>query len=713
MGISAHLVAVVVYLVQLLTIVASLRNFVVNPGFEDDLTGWSVGSGGSCEIVTDNAHSGTKAIHCVDSSPSTRFMLYQFSHDFQPGVKFNVSGWIKLKNMTADSQLMLCSEKYDGHDNSTCAKSSTIPECQSGTCTDDWYYMSSISTDFMPETETCLFAAVVDPAETTGEFWLDDVVIQPAIAPILGFIETSAWRQEVYDGEKDLEIHVVLFVGHHFKLTVDIVNSDGHVVDTIEKFELSNRDESYVATFKYDASKLKEGFYNIRANSVNELLDDYEETIETNLHRLEKKRDKRFYVDQKTMVAYDNGKPFFPLGIYIRDFTDAEIDLLIDSPFNIVIGSYQLSDKELDHVYERSGGRIRVINNLPLTRRCSPEQYYLDEFYKKSVEYINSWKNSKGFFGYYITDEPDVCHVPFLRNITLTIRELDPSHVTYTAIDKPSSTHIFKEAMDVFGVDFYPVQYFAPIQSVYSRAADSFRRTCFSRPMWNIPQIHDVEAFAVLYADKRPYDKINISDERPPTEQQLRQMSYQFIAAGGMGFMYFRFDCLKQMEHKNPFDKEWAKVKKVVKELADEYVPIIISGIQGTPRFTLPHNGNYIGRRVFYYEGYSYILIVNNCNFSQNYSFFKPDDIAESDLTMIMGSSKMTFENNTVTLEMPPIDVVWLRVLDKKWVPASSDSSVSSTTPSLDSSIKIIPGALLTYLVALIVLALSISVVGL
>ena len=548
----------------------------------------------------------------------------------------------------------------------------------------------------MPDTESFLFAALIYPTNGTGEFWLDDVVIQPAVTPILGSVDTSAWRQEVYDEEEDIEIYVSTLINDtvdkdHLKLTVDVVNSEGHVVDTLKKFELGFREESRVATFIYDASKLKQGFYKLRATSINEVFDNNKETVETNLHRLEKKRDKTFYVDQKTMVANDNGKPFFPLGLYISKITDTEIDLITDSPFNLLISYAQLVKKQLDHIYERSGGKIRVINNLAVLEECFTEQKDLDEMHRLTVARINAWRESKGLFGYYITDEPAECEAPLMRNVTLTVREMDPKHVTYTAVNRTNLTDVFKEGFDVIGIDVYPLQYKGALHSIYRRTTDARQRMCSARPMWNIPQIFDWEVYASLVGNRPPYTKINISNERPPTEQQLRQMTYQFIAAGGMGFIYYRFDDLKAMDHKSPFEKEWAKVKKVVKELADKYVPIIISGIPGTPRFTLPfHNYSYIGRRTFYYDRYSYFLIVNNVNVSQNYSFYKPDDISESDITMIMGSSNMTFENNTITLEMPSTEVVWLRVLDRKWM----------------------PDHLPTYAIVLITLAVSIPVVG-
>ena len=147
----------------------------------------------------------------------------------------------------------------------------------------------------------------------------------------------------------------------------------------------------------------------------------------------------------------------------------------------------------------------------------------------------------------------------------------------------------------------------------------------------------------------------------------------------------------------NPFKDEWSKIKKVAKELSDLYAPIITSGYAGNPRFTLPFpedklfpsaagSKNYAGVRKFYHKGYSYFLIVNLRAQDQQYIYVKPEDVPNGDLQIIMGDAKMTFENNSVKLEMPPLDVVWMKVYDKEWIPdANNDQNDSVESSSSDS----------------------------
>jgi len=651
------------------------KNYLNNPGFEEGMKGW-VDEGKDCEIVTDNVHSGTKALHCKDTG-SGRAGVYQIPVPVVQGLRYRVSGFFKVKDVTGGS-LMLCAESSN-YIYGVYGYSSSIAECKSGTCTDQWYKISVNSEMFFGNASRYVYLACLHNGNALGEFWIDDLSIEPVETDILGYIETTAWKQEVY--RDPIEIYVNLLInnsiwhnGTNFTLHIDIVDEDDKIVDTLDKFVLGYREENRIATFIYDPSKLDPGFYKVRATTVNDVFDGRTETVETNLRKLEKKRDLEFYVDQKTLVAYDKGKPFFPKGLFMNSISDHDIDLITDSPFNLLLSYPQLNKKRLDEVYERSGGRLRVINNLGAFPGCKSDQQSFDDMYNKTVTRVLAWRESKGLFGYYIADEPGECATKFLRNITLTIRDLDPNHVTYAAVNQRFKLNSLKEGMDAVGIDCYPLQHYDDLHAIYIMSIQARARTCNARARWDIPQIFDWDVYNASYGGKPPWDKISIHDERPPNEQQLRQMTYQWIVGGGMGVIYYDFSEVQVMNYKNPFDQEWAKIKKVVQELEDEYVPIITSGYSGSPRFYLPFldsvtGKNYVGWRKFYYKGYSYFLIVNVKAKAQNYSFIKPDDAEESDIEMIMGSSNMTIVNNTVTLIMPSTDVVWLRVYDKEWFP--------------------------------------------
>jgi len=491
--------------------------------------------------------------------------------------------------------------------------------------------------------------------------------------------------------EDEIEVYVSMLIngtahedGKNFLLVVEVVDEKGDIVQTLTNYKLGDSEESRIATFTLNPSELKAGYYKLRAKSKDLLFDGIEETIETTIRKLEKKRESSFYVDHKTKVAYESGKPFFPLGIYTYAFNDTTIDNITDSPFNLIVSYRTLSKSQVDYVYERSNGRLRVIHILATFKSCSGSQAEIDENYTVTVNRINELKESPGLFGYYVADEPNLCLAPLIRNISLTIRDLDPKHFSYAVFGYPDEYDTFKETSDVMGVDPYPCQFFTKLESVYINSSEARKRTCNSRGMWHVVQIFDWERYAFKFAGLYKQKGIDISQERPPSEQQLRQMVYQYVAGGAMGIIFYLYDDLVTMNYKNPFNEEWAKVKKVVSELSEKYVPIILSTYPGNPRFSFPYidtrlEKNYFGWRKFYYNGFSYLLIVNILPKPQNFSFTKPDDLSESDFEMIMGSSKMTFDGNNITLEMPSTEVVWLRVYDKAYMPDQHKDSDSSS----------------------------------
>ena len=68
---------------------------------------------------------------------------------------------------------------------------------------------------------------------------------------------------------------------------------------------------------------------------------------------------------------------------------------------------------------------------------------------------IDSWKDSPGFFGYYIADEPGTSLISSLREVTLTIREYDQDHVT--VLHKSQKLH--SAVTDPFCIVSYRIQH--------------------------------------------------------------------------------------------------------------------------------------------------------------------------------------------------------------------------------------------------------------
>jgi len=430
------------------------------------------------------------------------------------------------------------------------------------------------------------------------------------------------------------------------------------VVMNLTEWTLKRRCENFVASFIFDPTSLDPGFYTLNVTVVNNLFGGLTKTVSTNMHKLAEKRTYKMYVD-KDLRLIDNGKPFFPLGLYVETLTDDVLDLLTDSPFNLMIYWAQWKS-DLDHIYNRTMGKIRVINQ-PIQHMAtdSTNATIVAESVQNVVNFVNSVKDSPGLFGYYLYDEPpsDQTFIDNLRAETLGIREVDYDHVVFPVINNRLQMHRYKEMFDCTGVDIYPMQHYDVLEAVYEVAYQARALVMNNRAFWNVPQIFDWNCF----------DSTDTSDSSP-TEQQLRQMTYQMIVGGANGIIYYEYDCLVQMNYKTPFDQEWAKVKRVASELLETYSPIILSNETVHPNYTFPdqwadevNEGRNCGVRFWRYQGDDYILAVNPWeNDQKTCQFGKPTTATE--VHMMTGAASMTLANDSITLDMPAMDVVWLKV---------------------------------------------------
>lgn len=648
-----------------------LGNLVSNPSFETlNAQGWATGwtdEKRKCQIVNDTAHSGTHSLHCSGGSAG----VYQLRWNVFAGVKYVLTAWIKTKNIQ-NGRLLFCAESsnykygcYIYHD--------SIPECKDGTCDDQWYKLTCKSLMNFEKSSHYVVVADLRPASATGEYWIDDVSMEMVETNVLLAVEVVTWRQEIFEDKVDVlvdldVINSVFFNGTYLIITVDIEDeATGEVLDTLTEYKMESREDNRVAVFNWDPKKLeKNKFYVVRARTINTLFSNRTETVYTTVKKLNEKRNYKFYVD-KYMKAWDNGKKFFPLGLYVQDIRDSDLELFKDSPFNL-IKLPGANRQSIDYVYNKTGGKIRVLNNIvgvPLFYNPTEEnKTAIRTAIKKNID---AWKDSPGFFGYYIADEPGTGLIKSLREVTLTIREYDPDHVTWPAINNRLYLRQYKEMFDVVGIDCYPLQYYDDLHAIWVMAIQSRERMINNRAMWNIPQIFDWQVYN------------NNTKESPPTEDQLRQMTYQWIVGGANGIIYYDFTEMHVMDWKNPFEKEWEKVKKVATELKEQYAPIILSSIPTNPYYIIPkfdtiNGNNYFGRRMFRYNGYDYLLIVNVRNVNYKVTFTKPS--TTTSLEMIMGKSTMSIVNNTVTLTMPKADTVWLKGYDTMWNPIDPDNPI-------------------------------------
>ncbi len=649
----------------------SAKNFVNNPSFETVSNAWPSSwsyEKKRCEAVTDVYRTGKYSMHCKSSTAGDTAGFYQINKNIFFGVKYKMTAYIRVKDISEGAYVIFFAESSN-YIYGIYSYTNKIDVCKTGTCNDKWYVMQGTSEMNFGKAGHYVIGFDLRPSnKATGEFWVDDVSLEMIETDILKSVLVKTYKSEVYKSEVEILVDLAIINsvfenGEYITIKVQIEDSDdpNKIYKVLENYKLETRMENRVAVFKWNPSSLPENkIYTIRAKTVNSLFSNRTEEAVTYAKKLNHTPSYKFYVDEHN-IAWKDGKKFFPIGLYFQSNNEKDLDYLKDSSFNLVkVPGF--SKSAIEKIYTYTKGKIFVLNNLNVAHSSRTDKEWLAQVRAESIKKINEVKDAKGLIGYYIADEPPINNLMSIRETTLTIREFDPDKIAWPALLRTELFHQWKELFDVGGIDCYPVQSYEALEDIWVIFRRARNLVINSKPIWGIPQFFTWE----LYYPEKSYGG-------PPTEDQLRQMTYQFISAGANGLIYFDFHEMMASNSTYPFEKEWAKLKRVTDELAKTYVPIILSESSVNPGYKIPAfddimGYNYFGRRLFRYNGYDYLLIVNVRNKACVAEITIPE--TTTSIEKMMGKAKMTVDKTKVTLDMPAADVVWLKGYDTDWKPA-------------------------------------------
>ena len=664
------------------------KNYCPNGDFEQN-TMFATDNLRGCKRTNETSHSGSYSIYCKDDDPNQQISYYQISYNFIPGLRYNLSAWIKMKGVTNGGNVVLHTQATGNYQTGVWdVSSSQHKECQDGTCDDKWYFISKTSTHNFHQ-KSYSISYNLQPQQATGEFWIDDLSVEPVIENYLYSVDVISWRQEVFEDPVEVRIATKFLTsifekGEYCQFKMDIYDIETNsFVMTNREFHMRNEYEQIVVSMQLNPKSLKPGYYFCRIAFYNTVTENLE-IVSTKFRKLSEKRSYNIFVDVDNR-CFVNNKLFFPLGMYIGNLIEDDYVKFKDSPYNLVISYVSLDKNRLDKFYTDMNQQIRVINDF--RGAISWNRTKFDENVQTARTLAKSWKESPGLFGYYIADEPDVWLTEIMSKSTWATREEDKDHPVFSTVHQRYNMGKLKEGLDVVGFDDYPLQNYDKLNAIFAVGRQGRDRMGNSRAMWNIPQIFDWTVFGR-------------QNESPPTEKQLTNMISQWIALGGMGIIYFSHNNIRELNHKNPFDVEWEKVKKVSVELMNDYVPIILSNVKPNPGYSFPACDDLdlttcIAFRLFRYKGNDYILAVSTSSDKTiTKKFTKPINVKLNIKKHLTGKSQMAQNGAEVTLTMMPFEVLWLygngdgytadeSNYDKPNLKSKFDSSLAKTNENL------------------------------
>lgn len=357
--------------------------------------------------------------------------------------------------------------------------------------------------------------------------------------------------------------------------------------------------------------------------------------------RVETLTRRRVYIDEYKRAIVD-GKPFFPLGMYFKNSLVSASNLAVytEGPFNCVMpyAKKGLSPSDLE-LYRQAG--LKVIFDL---------RYGLsDESVGKPWvhEMVRKFRGHPSLLAWYTNDERPVADIPKLAARQKWVEALDPDHPTWSVQDVFSEVRHYLGTYDVLGMDPYPIPK-KPIERVISSMRQGVSGTFGTKAVWQVPQ-----AFGWGWLKRR-----ETKGQRAPTQKELSNMTWQSIAGGANGIVYYAFHHLSE-PHEDPndaFEPAWARTKAAAAEVK-KYEQVMLSVERPV---TVSGATESVAVRTWRHEKDTYLLVVNCTTNAQTARLTLSEDAGRLVSSDFGPAPKI--EGRTVEASLEPIGYRMLRL---------------------------------------------------
>ena len=349
---------------------------------------------------------------------------------------------------------------------------------------------------------------------------------------------------------------------------------------------------------------------------------------------------RRVRIDAHGRTIVD-GKPFFPLGMYFRnrEVSVSNLAVYTEGPFNCVMPYAPKGPSEKDMELYRQAG-LKVIFDL---------RYGMsDESVGKPWVYetVRKFRNHPALLAWYTNDERPIADIPKLAARQKWVEALDPDHPTWSVQDVFSEVRQYLGTYDVLGMDPYPIPK-KPIETVISSMRQGVAGTFGTKAIWQVPQ-----AFGWGWLKRR-----ETRGQRAPTQKELANMTWQSIAGGANGIIYYAYQHLAE-PHEDPndaFEPAWARTKAAAAEVK-RYEPVLLSA--ETP-VAVAGATESVAVRTWRHGGEAYLLAVNCTTNAQTATLTLAEKVGAR-LAADFGPAPK-IDGGKIEVSLGPIDYVMLR----------------------------------------------------
>ncbi|HUT32010.1 MAG TPA: hypothetical protein VNE39_00905 [Planctomycetota bacterium] len=564
------------------------KNLVPNPGLELDAPGWDLPPG-QCAWDASEKHSGARSLRFTNTDRNL-YRLVTAPVALIPGVRYRISAWVKGKDVRGDAQDQgagLCIEWSD-------AKGQWLgghyPSCKPGTF--DWTRLAG-ETGAVPANAASGHVVLYLRKHSTGTAWFDDVEVTAIRGPALDFgIVSPHYRATVSrptEGKK-LGLRLRLNLAEHdlpergLAFEASVATADGRVLATRRSPRLAETQEA--TYWVVDLPELAAGRYTLAAG----LLDAESRRLgepTTAAFRVAEPIPRKVTLDETGRLVVE-GKPFFPLGLYLGPTEDEHLDRIAKAGFNTILCYGYGPGKDPRAYLDRAAKHgLKVIYSIKDFYEGST--WYPKQGGKSGLDlmrkYVAELRDHPALLAWYTNDELGPEWMPKLQAAYDLVCDLDPDHPAFQVLCVPSQNALYYGVTDILGVDPYPIPRH-PVTMVGEWMDTARAAMWWAKPAWCVPQIFQ---WANYSKDAK---------DREPTFEEKRAMVCLALIHGAQGLICYSYYDLFKGDDKGVFERRWKEVSAIAGEVA-KLIPVLLDGkevaadLKGVVRYrALEHNGS-------------------------------------------------------------------------------------------------------------------------
>ncbi len=619
------------------------KNLAENPTFEQTAPNastpqaWNADKGVyQCEAQA--GRNGSTALKFVNTDPK-RYRLCVQPAPCLPGKKYRFAVWVKTQDLQGDESGATICLQWQGPDGKWLGGS--FPSGVKGT--QDWTHIKGLAR--VPKEATSVSLSCYVRKGMTGTAWFDDVeLVQVADPPLATMLLTPGYRGRITAaGPKEIRLQARLNLDdlglQPQQVRVHAVLCDATGGQRLQQ-ELIPQTNACELTFP--AVGLTPGRYRLQVR----LQDATGKLLQETTHDLSREADDfqaRSYIDEHRRLIVD-GQPFFPLGLYFGGVSEKDLTVYAQSKFNCLMPYGSPKPEQMDLIQRLGLKVIYSVKDLYFGMKYTPKSITSVADEEPLIrQRVRQFRDHPALLAWYLNDELPQSFMPRLDAHQQWVAEEDPHHPTWVVLYQYNQVFDYRNSYDVIGTDPYPIGR-KPASEAAHWTATVQRELYGSRAVWQVPQLHNW----ANYRKEGPTEKF-----RSPSIAEIRSMSWQCLAEGATGLIYY---CWRDLQRNPdaPFASQWEGLKGVADEI-DRAAPILLS-IEPVPaRIEVVDPPAWLHWIVRTRADRTYLFLVNDGDGSGEVEVRLPPELKQA--KDFFADKRVTTDSDLLRLPLPALEV--------------------------------------------------------